>query len=224
MNCKYCNKDYKNNNSLHNHERLCKNNPDYEKNSSHLHSNKGISRPSSRKGLTKENSDMIKKQSETCKKNYKTGKIIPHFLGKHHSEKTKELWAKNKKIGGRREGSGRGIKGRYLGYYCDSTWELAWLIYTLDQGKVPIRNMKGFPYKFKEKIRNYYPDFILDGEYFEIKGHKNAQWDAKFSSWKENVPLNVISLKDIQPYLLYSQNKFGKEFWLIAYSEKYRYP
>ena len=36
--------------------------------------------------------------------------------------------------GGKRHGSGRGKKGWYKGYYCDSTWELAWVIYQLDHG------------------------------------------------------------------------------------------
>ena len=47
---------------------------------------------------------------------------------------------KNPLSGGLRHGSGRGKKGWYKGYWCDSTWELAWVIYQLDNGKVPVRN------------------------------------------------------------------------------------
>lgn len=42
--------------------------------------------------------------------------------------------------GGKREGSGRGKRGWYKGYYCDSSWELAWVIYNLDHGNQFKRN------------------------------------------------------------------------------------
>src|SRR5713226_6636200 len=35
-------------------------------------------------------------------------------------------------LGGYERGSGRGKKGRYRGYWCDSTYELVFVIYTLD--------------------------------------------------------------------------------------------
>ena len=41
------------------------------------------------KGLTKETSAIIAKASATIKNGYKTGRLIPVWKGKHHTEKSK---------------------------------------------------------------------------------------------------------------------------------------
>ena len=41
------------------------------------------------KGLTAETSESIRKGINTTKSRYNSGEIIPHFLGKHHTEETK---------------------------------------------------------------------------------------------------------------------------------------
>ena len=40
------------------------------------------------------------------------------------------------KTGGIREGAGRSKSGWYKGYYCNSSYELAWVIYSLDNNKL----------------------------------------------------------------------------------------
>jgi len=62
-------------------------------------------------------------------------------------------------IGGRRHGSGRGKQGWYKGYWCDSSWELAWVIYSLDHNIKFVRYNGYFEYEFNGKIHKYYPDF-----------------------------------------------------------------
>ena len=60
---------------------------------------------------------------------------------------------KNKKSGGYRRNGGKGIRGWYKGYWCDSSWELAYVIYNLEHNIHFIRNTKGFNYKFEGIIR-----------------------------------------------------------------------
>ena len=71
--CRYCGKICKNINSLRNHERLCKLNPNHQE---HTGFKYGWS-----KGLNKENSEVLKKISETIKaKHYK--EFIPYYCEK----------------------------------------------------------------------------------------------------------------------------------------------
>ena len=51
--------------------------------------------------------------------------------------------------------------------------------------------------------------FVVDGLVTEIKGYTTLQWEAKSAS---NPDVNVIFEKDIQPYLKYVIDKYGKDF------------
>ena len=102
--------------------------------------------------------------------------------------------------GGKREGSSRGRKGWYKGYYCDSSWELAYVIYNLEHEIKFKRNNQGFEYEFDGNIHKFYPDFILeDGTYIEIKGWLSKKDKVKISSF--NLSLKVIGEKEISIYL-----------------------
>lgn len=86
--CKYCNKEVGNKGCLVLHERHCKKNPNriickgnYGKTNGHIGWNKG---------LTKETSEIIKLRSELVHQKYLNNEIIPSFLGKHHTQETKE--------------------------------------------------------------------------------------------------------------------------------------
>lgn len=46
----------------------------------------------------------------------------------------------SKSMGGYRKGSGVGKSGWYNGIYCDSSWELAYVIYHIDNNLPIIRN------------------------------------------------------------------------------------
>ena len=79
-------------------------------------------------------------------------------------------YSKKPKIGGYQQGSGRGKKGYYKGLFCDSTYELVWIIYQLDHNIIFNRNRTSFIYTHNGKQHKYYPDFILpDNTYIEIK-------------------------------------------------------
>ena len=80
------------------------------------------------------------------------------------SKECKERWLNEKsKRGGYREGSVKSHHGHYKGFILDSTWELAFLIYHLDNGSNIKRCTKKFEYEYNGKKRFYNPDFEIDG-------------------------------------------------------------
>lgn len=119
--------------------------------------------------------------------------------------------AKERKLGGYNPKGGRGKKGRYKGVWCDSSWELAWVIYAVDHNLEFKKNTEKFPYEFNGETLYYIPDFILaNGEYVEIKGYQTDQVSAKI----EHFPhvLTVLREQEIKQYLSYAVSKFGKNF------------
>lgn len=122
---------------------------------------------------------------------------------------------KNPLSGGLRKGSGRGKKGWYKGYWCDSSWELAWVIYNIDNGIKFERNHSGFEYEYKNQKRKYYPDFIMLGTFYEIKGRRSFEKmdeenKEKIRQFKNN--LVILYEKEMKPYLNYVIDKYGKDF------------
>lgn len=110
----------------------------------------------------------------------------------------------------------------------DSSWELAFYIYHLDKKHKIIRNETiYFLYKTKDgKLHRYYPDFILNKKYIEIKGdhflrfYKNGnirtlvnfeqtkELKEKFKCMKDN---NIIILysKTLTKYFKYIIKNYG---------------
>lgn len=162
------------------------------------------------KGRTKETDERIAKQGRTYSENQKTGKTKNVWLGRHHIEESK------RKIGihgGYREGSGRGKRGWYHGIRCDSSWELAWVIYQ-EEHNIEFSRFNGFfKYIFQGKTHRYHPDFQLkDGTIVEVKGYKTKQWQAKLEQFPKDRTLVVIGRDEIKPYLEYVIEKYGKNF------------
>ena len=94
--CRYCGKECKNNNSLRNHERLCKENPNRQESSFVSHNEKIRSgeRIVWNKGKTKETSDGIRHNIESRTRNIESGKTIPSWRGKHLSPEHKAKLSK----------------------------------------------------------------------------------------------------------------------------------
>lgn len=127
------------------------------------------------------------------------------------------IWIKNSgymkgKGGGFREKSGRGKQGWYKGYFCNSSWELAWVIYNLENNISFIRNKDGFKYIFENKEYKFYPDFYLPNEnkYIEIKGYKSSKYDSKVSQFPYKI--DTLYKKDMDKYIDYTIKKYGKKF------------
>lgn len=118
---------------------------------------------------------------------------------------------RKKNGGGKRHGSGRGKKGWYKGYFCDSSWELAFVIYNLEHGIKFERNKQGFEYEFDGEKHKFYPDFILeDGTYVEIKGYFDDKNKEKIKCFNKNII--ILSRNEIKQYIDYVEEKYGKNF------------
>ena len=84
------------------------------------------------------------------------------------------------------------------------------MIYNLEHNITFERNREGFEYIFEGEKHKYYPDFIIENEYYEIKGYRTKQLEVKISQF-EHI-LNVIDNLHIKPYLDYVISKYGEDF------------
>ena len=152
-----------------------------------------------------------------------------YFLGKY-SDEIKELERRNKisksskenrKSGGIRKGSGRGKKGTYKGYWCDSSYELAWVIYNIDKNIPFTRNSEKFKYIDTKMCERYFiPDFIIGEVYYEIKGFKNENVDLKIRYFPHTI--KVLYKNDLVNIFNYVIGKYGKNFISLYEDKKYK--
>lgn len=159
--CKYCAKWCKNANSLRNHQRLCKLNP--EKPVANIRSGKKGGWPKGRpgwsKGLTKDTDPRVRKCSEKLKEHYidKDGT----FKGKHHTLETRlklSETAKNRDYAANYRASKRIL---YKDVYFESTYEVE-LAKDLESNEINWSKPKRFKYKDLDGNFHYYtPDLYL---------------------------------------------------------------
>ena len=195
--CTYCGKSCKNDNSHRNHERLCPYNPNRH------YVSHTIGATPWNKGLTKDTDYRVKEYADKHLNN-------TNWLGRHHSLDTRLKLSKC--AGGYRHGSGHGKHGVYKGYRCDSSWELAYVIYNLEHDIKFERNRERFLYNLNGKSHYYIPDFMCDGKYIEIKGYINETWNAKVEQFPKDKTLVILYKADMKPYLEYVVNKYGNDF------------
>lgn len=189
MNCQYCNKECKNNNSKTQHELLCIHNEYSLKYRLRLKEIRTkIDYKPWNKGLTKEIDIRLKNTSEL-------NKLNPVFkIGHTHTEETKKLLSQKmyeRYKNGWNSTAGRCKKYDYISpnagiIKVDGTWELKTAIY-LDSLNIKwLRNKKRFLYfnELKNKNSTYCPDFyIVDSDtYIEVKGYKT---DLDYIKWKQ---------------------------------------
>lgn len=146
-----------------------------------------------------------------CGKEYKNNGL------KYCSEKCKNIgWRNNLskslkgKTGGLRPNAYKKYKsGLYHGIHCDSSWELAFVIYCEEHNINVIRNHKYLTYIFKNREYKYYPDFIINEQLYEIKGYENDKAKAKHEQHPEVIYLDK---QKMQKYLNYVIAKYGDDF------------
>ena len=218
--CKYCNKECKNANSLRNHERLCKLNPDrqltvYEKYGA-IPGFNTVGHKTWNKGLTKHTDERVQKGSNSLKKFYETHPA--NFSGQTHSEEVRKLIsvaATKSNLTKFDKPSGRGKRGFYKGIYCQSSWELAYVLFCIDHKINFIRNNKYFEYTFEGKAHNYFPDFYLPdtNTYVEVKGYYDKKSQTKVEQFKGS--LQLLTAKEMKPILEYVQHTYGENFVML---------
>ena len=213
--CKYCSREINNKGSLTAHQNQCINNPErvVRKRSPLAGAQKGCK--AHNKGVPM--SDAQKKKLSSSLK------ASPLVTGKA-STPEKEL-LRIKRItdkaklnnGGYREGSGRGMKGWYKNIFCDSSWELAFLIYHLDNDIEITRCKEVRKYIYADVERDYHPDFVVENTIYEIKGYVTDQSIAKSLA---NPDIKIINKHDIKFYLDYAVDTYGKDFVSLYETKK----
>lgn len=216
--CKFCNKQCKNANSLRNHERLCKQNPNrtimtYNNLDNYNKKRERGEVVSWNSGLTAKDHPSIASSQHKMKEYYKThpgtgtGRICSV-----ETRKKLSIAATISNITKFDRKSGRGKRGYYDGIYCQSSWELAYVIYLTEHNIAFIRNKKFFPYTYNNETHQYCPDFYLTDtdEYVEIKGYYDIRSQEKAKQFPEK--LIVLCKKEMEPILQYVVDKYGEEF------------
>ena len=130
-----------------------------------------------------------------------------HPQSKEAKIKISETCKKN--AGGYRPGSGFGKQGWYKGYWCDSSYELAFVIYNLEHNIKFERNNDRFDYVYENKNHKYIPDFKLNNQYIEIKGFERPNDKYKYKSCPN---LKVMYYNDLKYCFDYVINKYGKDY------------
>lgn len=199
MECKYCQKSCKNDNSLTNHQRLCKLNPDREKSNFIEYAQKikvGL--------IVKKNTNQYTKaklegrtyviSQETRDKISKSSRLF-----KHSEESKQKLSISMRKAVLKNPDSytASNVSGRtpiifYNGIKLKGSWEVETAKW-LDRQQVKWTNfVRGFDYIWENSIHTYFPDFYLMeyNVYIEVKGYERDRDRAKWGVVK-----NLIVLK-----------------------------
>ena len=216
MLCKFCNKEGKNSNSLRNHERLCKFNPQRQKSPFenplvHLHrikSNQYL------KGTAKPISEETRNKLRQHNKEYWT------------IERRTRLSLKKKEIMGAvvlahpesysyKNFCGRSKKSLYNDQWMHSSWELETAKWFDKHNIKWTRKVLPFEYIWDNKTKQYFPDFYLSelDLYVEVKGYET---DRDRTKWAAISNLIVIKAKDIKAikedtFILWSGILRGRE-------------
>lgn len=206
-----CGRKFNSKNALNSHKGKCKIiKPEYispSKKEGYINPMKG--KTAWNKGLTKETSKIINKASTLISSSLK------NKPGHKLTDETKlklSLIMKEKYSNNPPKVAGRSKRGWYKGFYCRSSWELAYLIYQLEHNINIEPVSTGFKYIWNDSIHTYFPDFYLPDEnvYIEIKGYYSERSIEKTNQFKGN--LKILRYRDLQIYLQYVINKYGKNF------------
>ena len=212
--CKFCSRSFSSKRSTTFHEKYCTQNPSAAIRNSW---NKGLTKETDsrvgkntswNKGLTKETDSRVGNYANSMRESLLvTGKSKSDGTER---ERCRKISDKMKIVGGGlRHGSGRGKKGWFKGFFCDSSYELAYVIYCIDHNKSISRNTEKRTYIWENKERTYVPDFVVDDCIVEIKGYKSEQWLAKL---KHNPDIMVLYFNDMDFIFDYVISKYGKNF------------
>ena len=239
--CRFCNRKCKSLNSLKQHEKRCHSNPnrliiDFSKRTLENATRKGINlgkkwinngiqnkwvKPELvedylnngwKIGMT----DEYKQKLSNAIKGKSSGKCKDPIKEEERKRKISESmkgninWTFNKTRGNSK-------KGWYNGIFCDSTWELAFVVYYKEHNLFIERCKESFKYNYNNEEHKYFPDFVTDNGIVEIKGRKNKKAIEKEKQFPN---IKVIDANLIKPYLEYVIKKYGNEYWKLLYENR----
>ena len=168
-----------------------------------------IGKPSWNKGLSKTTDSRVANHASTLIINGNCKGIASSAENEIKRKQKLSATAKKRKLGGYVQGAGRGKKGWYKGFFCDSSWELAYVVYCLEHNIDIKRNTEKRQYVWQGVVKNYIPDFIVQGIITEVKGFKTEQWLAKLNA---NPDVKVLYEKDLEHVFEYVKSKYGEDF------------
>lgn len=104
--------------------------------------------------------------------------------------------------------------GTYKGYECDSSWELAFVMYCLDHNIKITRNKTiSFPYVFNGSVHLYFPDYLIDtNQFIEIKNYISKKFKAKMDYFPSDFKLTIIGKSEIKKFIDYAKRTYGENF------------
>lgn len=143
-------------------------------------------------------------------KEYESQKYCSKECAKEHKHILLSEAAKRRGIGGFVENSINACyQGIYKGIKCDSSWELAFILWNEMQGK-SVQRYKGYlTYTFEDKLCKYYPDFIVDDKIYEIKGYYSSRAKAKHEQHPEVI---LLKREEMIPIINEVKEKYGNNF------------
>lgn len=204
LDCQFCGKTCKNRNSLCNHERMCKLNPNNQLLSSgFIKYNNEIrdgKRKSWNKGLTKETDVRVAKNAESVKQHYLNNNVSRKPLSEEHKKKISNTINEKVKNNQWHVSIAKNMHYKYKDVDLHGTWELKYAQY-LDKNNIKwIRNIQKFKYCFNNKTHYYTPDFYLTdiNTFIEIKGYKTAKDEAKWKDFPCDKILKILFYKDLK--------------------------
>jgi hypothetical protein len=116
-------------------------------------------------------------------------------------------------------GSGRSKFGYYKGIFCGSTYELCWVIYSIDHNV----EFSRFPTILRGDDVNYIPDFLLgDGKtIIEIKGYEHDDKVLRKTRLAEQCGYSVIVLRknDLTDVFRYVTVTYGTKKYETLYDD-----
>lgn len=199
--CIYCRKACKNANSLRNHERLCKLNP-----------NRHFTKFNDQEWQKRKGTNQYIKAKQEGKPMPKYPKRLGSWLGRHHTEESKRKISEKLSLNNR---GGRCKWYDYNGIQLQGTWELS-IAKKLDTFQIHWKKTKELKYTLKyiddnNKKHVYNPDFYLQ-EYncfLEIKGHWWGNDKRKMELvMQQNPSVKIIIIeKDLYTLLLSADTK-----------------
>lgn len=203
--CRYCGKECKNDNSLRNHERLCKLNPNRQFTK---FSDKNWQQNKLKTGGGINQYIKAKQEGKQYITSEETKKKISEYMSKNNPSMKKENREKirNTVLKKVQEGSWHfknslyhNIKKYdYNGIILLGNYEYQYAQY-LDNNNIKWRKpTEAFEYVWNKKIHSYLPDFYLieTDEYVEIKGIETARDRAKWSQFPKK--LKILKRKELR--------------------------
>jgi hypothetical protein len=195
--CKFCTKECKNDNSLRNHERLCKLNPD--KQISWLETNRASVK--SGNNATRAHAagiPFITSAETRAKQSVATKSRSPEWKLEHSKQVSKTITEKVSQ-GKWHTSLARRMHIDYNGVDLHGTWEHEYVKFLDDKKILWVRNKDTFPYEFEGKTRRYTPDFYLPDccTYIEIKGYMTCKDVAKWNQFPSDKKLISLLKKDL---------------------------